>query len=249
MLGGLLRFILLRLFFTKTSIQKALESLMRIVAALVVALVSFSAFAADSAATKPTVAPVVNYLEGKDYILLDEPVRPQDPSKIEVAEVFSYLCGHCFHFEPLASAWAKTQKPDVAFVQVHASWSTDMMAYQRGYYTATLLKVKDKSHQATFDRIHREGKELATAESWADFLSAYGVTKQAVLSSYNSFAVNSLLAQADARVRGYKISSTPELIVDGKYRVTSRLVASHEDMLKVAQFLVNKVRAERATKK
>lgn len=222
---------------------------MRIFAALVVALLSFSSFAADSVTTKPSVASASNYLEGKDYVLLDEPVRPQDPSKIEVAEVFSYLCGHCFHFEPLVSAWAKTQKMDVAFVQVHASWSPSMVAYQRGYYTAILLKVKDKSHQATFDRIHRESRELATAEDWADHLSGFGVTKQAVLSSYNSFAVNSLLAQADARVRGYRISSTPELIVDGKYRVTSRLVASHEDMLKVAQFLVDKVRAERAVKK
>lgn len=223
---------------------------MRYIAALVIALFSLSSFAVEppAASAKPAV-PVANYIEGKDYILLDEPVRPQDPSKIEVAEVFSYLCGHCFHFEPLVSVWVKAQKPDVAFVPVHASWSAGMAAYQRGYYTAVLLKVKNKSHQATFDRIHRDAKELATAEDWADFLSAYGVTKQAVLLSYNSFAVNSLLAQADARVRGYKISSTPELIVDGKYRVSSRLVASHEEMLKVAQFLVDKTRAERAAKK
>ena len=169
---------------------------MRHITALVIALFALSAFAAEPAAIiKPAAAPVTNYIEGKDYILLDEPVRPQDPSKIEVAEVFSYLCAHCFHFESLVSPWAKTQKPDVTFVQVHASWSPAMAAYQRGYYTATLLKVKDKSHQVTFDRIHREGKELATAEDWADFLSAYGVTKQSVLSSYNSFAVNSLLGK------------------------------------------------------
>lgn len=223
---------------------------MRIVAALVIALVSFSsAFAADPVATKPTLAPAANYLEGKEYVLLDEPVSPQDPSKIEVAEVFSYLCGHCFHFESLVSSWAKTQKPDVAFVQVHASWSPAMATYQRGYYTAVLLKVKGKSHQATFDAIHRDAKELATAEAWADFLSAYGVTKQAVLSSYNSFVVSSMVAQANQRVLGYKISSTPELIVDGKYRISSRQVGSQEAMLKVADFLVAKTRAERAAKK
>jgi thiol:disulfide interchange protein DsbA len=214
------------------------------IAVLLIAFFSLSAFAAE-----PAVAPAANYLEGKDYVLLDEPVRPQDPSKIEVAEVFSYLCGHCFHFEPLVSAWAKAQPSDVVLVPVHANWGEAMLPYQRGYYTAVLLKVKTKSHQATFDRIHRDGKELATAEAWADFLSAYGVTKQAVLSSYNSFAVNSLLAQADARVRGYKISSTPELIVDGKYRISSRQVGSQEAMLKVAAFLVDKTRAERASKK
>ncbi len=224
---------------------------MRILAALVVAFFSLSVFAADSVATKPAVAPTpaANYLEGKDYLLLDEPVRPQDPSKIEVVEVFSYLCGHCFHFEPLVSAWAKTQKPDVAFVQVHASWSVGMAAYQRGFYTASLLKVKEKSHQAIFDRIHRDGKELGSAPEWAEFLSAYGVTKEAVFSSYNSFIVNGLITKADERIKGYKISSTPELIVDGKYRISSRQVGSQEAMLSVAQFLVDKTRAERAAKK
>ena len=222
---------------------------MRIVLVLLTALVSFTAFAADPVATKSALTPASNYMEGKHYAVLDEPVRPLDPSKIEVAEVFSYLCSHCFNFEHLVSAWAKTQKADVDFVQVHASWSTAMTPYQRGYYTAVLLKVKAKSHQATFDAIHSGAKNLDTVEAWADFLSGYGVTKQAVLSSYNSFAVNSLMAQADARVRGYKISSTPELIVDGKYRVSTRTVASHEEMLKVAQFLVDKIRAERALKK
>ena len=220
---------------------------MRTIATLVIALFSLSVFAAEPA--KPAAASAATYIEGKDYILLDAPVRPHDPSKIEVAEVFNYLCGHCFQFEPLVSAWAKTQKTDVSLVPVHASWSEAMAPYQRGYYTAVLLKVKDKSHQAIFDKIHREGKELATAEAWAEALSAHGVTKQAVISSYNSFVVSSMVAQADQRVLGYKITSTPELIVDGKYRISSRLVGSQKAMLKVAQFLVDKTRAERATKK
>ena len=124
-----------------------------------------------------------------------------------------------------------------------------MLPYQRGYYTAVLLKVKSKSHQAIFDKIHREGKELATAEAWAEALSSYGVTKQAVMSSYNSFGVSSMVAQANQRILGYKISSTPELIVDGKYRISSRQVGSQEAMLSVAQFLVDKTRAQRALKK
>lgn len=223
---------------------------MRHIAALVIALFPLLVFAAEPVAVaKPAAATVASYIEGKHYILLDAPVRPQDPSKIEVVEVFSYLCGHCFHFEPLVSAWTKIQKADVAMVPVHANWGEAMTPYQRGYYTAVLLKVKDKSHQAIFNRLHIEGKDLVNAQAWADFLSSNGVTKQAVLSSYNSFAVNSMMAQADARILGYKISGTPELIVDGKYRISSRLVGSQEEMLKVAQFLVNKVRVERAAKK
>lgn len=214
---------------------------MRIYAALLGALFSLSAIAAEPAAPE-------GYLEGKDYVLLDEPVRPADPTKIEVAEVFAYTCPHCFHFEPLVEAWIKTQKSDVALVQTHTMWSPAMEPYQRGYYTVLTLRLKDKAHMAVFNAIHQEHKELATAQDWADLLSKYGVDKQTVLSTYDSFSVTSQMKQADARSRGYRISGTPELVVDGKYRISTRTTGSQEGMLKVAQFLVDKARAEHAAK-
>jgi thiol:disulfide interchange protein DsbA len=84
---------------------------------------------------------------------------------------------------------------------------------------------------------------VSGAQDWADFLALYGVDKQKTLSTYNSFGVNSQMKQADARGRDFKIPSTPALIVDGRFRITA---ANHDEMLKVAQFLVEKVRAERA---
>ncbi|RYZ96595.1 MAG: thiol:disulfide interchange protein DsbA/DsbL, partial [Moraxellaceae bacterium] len=95
---------------------------MRIFAALAGALFSFSVLAAD---TKP--AANETFVEGKDYTLLSEQVRPAvDASKIEVTEVFSYTCPHCFHFEPLLDAWIEKQKPDVALTQIHTSWDPRM---------------------------------------------------------------------------------------------------------------------------
>lgn len=221
---------------------------MRCIIAFAIALFSFSALAAEPS-NKTASAPAANYLEGKEYTLLDAPVRPQDPNKIEVTEVFSYTCSHCFHFEPIISAWAKTQKADVTLVQSHINWNAGTAPYQRGYYTTVLLKLKDKTHQAIFDNLHRDNKPLGTAEAWADFLAPYGVAKATVLSTYNSFAVNSLIAQADSRNMAYKVTGTPEMIVDGRYHISTRNLASQEDMLKVADFLIAKVRAERATQK
>jgi protein dithiol oxidoreductase (disulfide-forming) len=43
------------------------------------------------------------FVEGKDYFLIATPVSTQDPSKIEVVEVFSYHCPHCLDFELLES--------------------------------------------------------------------------------------------------------------------------------------------------
>jgi thiol:disulfide interchange protein DsbA len=181
-------------------------------------------------------------------VLLETPVPTANPAKIEVAEVFSYICPHCFHFDPILSAWMKDQKPDVALVRVHASWSPAMEAYQRGFYTTKALKIEEKTHVAIFNAIHTGNKEFKDAQAWADFLSAFGVTKQSVLAAYDSEAVSKQVADSNKLFRSYQVSGTPELIVEGKYRISTRFSGSQEEMLKVIQFLVNKARAERSVK-
>lgn len=185
------------------------------------------------------------YLEGKHYVLLEQPVRTADPSKIEVAEVFAYSCPHCFHFEPLLQAWEKKMPADVYLVQTHAMWNPQMEPLIRGYYTSLTLKVKEQTHMAVFNALHMEHKNFATAEQWADFFATYGVDKATAISTYNSFGVTSQIKQAEARTRGYKVTGTPELVVNGKYRVSSRLTGGHEEMLKVVDFLVAKERASK----
>lgn len=218
---------------------------MRIFAAIAGFLFSVSVFAAD--APSP-----VKFLEGRDYVLLDSPLPPVNAGKIEVTEVFSYICPHCFRFEPLVEEWEKKQKSDVALVQIHMQWSEQMKAYQRGYYTAVTLKIKDKVQLPVFNRIHKDGKPLDTAEAWADFFSAYGVNKQTVLSTYDSFIVSGLMSQGDTRIRAFKISSTPELVVDGRYKISTPggmdEAKAHEQMLQIADFLIAQTRAERAAK-
>jgi thiol:disulfide interchange protein DsbA len=211
---------------------------MRMFAALIGLVVGFSVAAASFAAS---------YTEGKDYVVLAQRVVPANANKIEVAEFFSYACPSCYKFEPHLQAWAKKLPADVALVQTHVSFNRpDWANYQRGYYTILSLGVKDKVQEAVFNSIYIANKNLSGAQDWANFLSLYGVDKQKTLSTYNSFGVNSQVKQAEARARDFKIPSTPALIVDGRLRVT---VANHEEMVKVAQFLVDKVRAERAAVK
>jgi len=211
---------------------------MRMFAALIGLVVGFSVTASSVAA---------GYTEGKEYVVLAERVVPPNPNKIEVAEFFSYACPHCYKFEPILQAWAKKLPADVVLVQTHVSFNRpDWANYQRGYYTISSLGVKDKVQEAIFNSIYIANKNLSGAQDWADFLSLYGVDKQKTLSTFNSFGVNSQVKQAEARTRDFKIPSTPAVIVDGRFRVD---VANHEEMVKVAQFLIDKVRAERSTAK
>lgn len=211
---------------------------MRILVALLGLVFSLSACAQESVDT---------YKEGQHYVVLEQPVRTSDPSKIEVAEVFAYSCPHCFDFEPLLHAWEQKQGPDVYLSQTHAMWNPQMEPLVRAYYTSVALKVKEKTHIAIFNALHLERKQINTAEQWADFFAVYGVDKAKALSTYNSFGVTSQIKQAEARARSYKITGTPEMVVDGKYRISSRMAGGHAEMLKVVDFLVAKIRAERGT--
>jgi len=209
---------------------------MRILVVLLAMVFSLFACAEDKGA---------EYIEGQHYKLLEIPVRTSDPGKIEVAEVFSYHCGHCFSFEPMLHAWEKKLAPDTYLVQTHAMWNAQMEPLIRGYYTSVALKIKDQTHMPVFNAIHLERKNFTSAEDWANFFANYGISKEKTLSTYNSFGVTSMIKQAEARARGYKVTGTPEMVVDGKYHISSRLAGGHTEMLKVADFLVAKVRKER----
>lgn len=211
---------------------------MRYLFALIALLASLAA-CADQSANPP------KYVAGQHYVVLDRPVRTADSSKIEVAEVFSYHCGACFSFEPALQAWKKQQADDVVVVQTHAMWNNQMKMMAQAFYTAQALKIADKAHMAIFNAIHLEQKQFNNPDQWATFLANFGSDKETILKTFNSFGVTSQVSQADARARGYGVTSTPEIVVNGKYRISSRLTGGHAEMLRVADFLVEKERAER----
>ena len=64
---------------------------------------------------------------------------------------------------------------------------------------------------------------------------------------FNSFSVRSRVQQADGRGRVYRITGTPSLIVDGTYRVDARMAGSHEEMLAVVDYLVERERQQRSS--
>ncbi len=205
-----------------------------LIASLLTLLLPTAACAEDSGATE--------YQEGKHYVKLETPVRTINPNKIEVAEVFWYGCYHCFHFEPMVHAWSKKQADDVAFVQSPAMWNRVMQTHARAFYTASALGVLEKVHQPIFDAINMERNMLASPDALAELFAQHGVDKEKFHKTFKSFSVNSQVQQADARARGYGIQGTPEMVVNGKYRVSTRTAGSQRGMLDVVDFLVEKER-------
>ena len=193
--------------------------------------------------TPLTVSAAEQYVAGTHYDVLEQPVRTRDASKVEVVEVFWYGCGHCYNFEPLLQNWHKKQADDVDFWQSPAMWNGAMTTHARIYFTAKALGVLDDMHDAIFTLMNVERKRLVDPDNIENIFADFGVERAAFQKTFKSFSVNSQVKQASARARSYKITGTPEIVVNGKYRVSARLAGGQTEMLAVADFLVNKERA------
>ena len=186
------------------------------------------------------------YQQGVHYEVLPQTIRTANADKIEVNEVFSYTCGHCFNFEAVLHPWSEQLADDVDFQQTPAVWQPALEPYARAYYSAVMLKALDKVHMPIFEAIHVKREAVRTEADFAAIFAAQGIDGDKFTKAYNSFGMSSMVNQAKPRVRGYRVQGTPEIIVNGKYRVSTRQAGGFEGMLSVAGFLIEKERSAAA---
>ena len=184
------------------------------------------------------------WVEGEHYDVISPALRGTT-DKIEVTEFFWYGCGHCYNFEPQLFQWKKSLEDDVAVVGSPAMWNGLMEVHARAYYAAEALGVLDKVHMPLFQALNVDRKRLASEDELADLFAANGVDRDAFSTAFNSFGVGSQVRQANARARAARVSGTPELMVAGKYRISTRKAGGQAEMLQLAEFLIEKERAAR----
>ena len=93
---------------------------------------------------KTSAQEVVLYESGVHYEELLVPLPTNDPDKIEVIEMFSYLCIHCFNFDAAVSEWASRQDESVVFSRIPAIFNKTWQLFAQAFYTAEVLGVGDK---------------------------------------------------------------------------------------------------------
>ena len=177
------------------------------------------------------------------YVALATPQPTNDPSKIEVVELFSYACPHCHHFEPLLTKWVAAQPEDVVFTRIPAVFRPSWEPLARAYYVGEMLGVLDKTHAALFNAIHEQKQNFADEDALAKFFAAQGVDEKQFRDAYNSFAVVSKLNRAKQMLKRYEVAGVPMLVINGKYRTSTNEAGSHEGMLSVTDKLIAKERA------
>ncbi|MBV8062806.1 MAG: thiol:disulfide interchange protein DsbA/DsbL [Nevskia sp.] len=199
------------------------------------ALLSLVAVACHAADSSP-------YVEGKNYRAVATPQKPDDSKRIKVEEFFWYGCPHCYHLEPELEAWQKSKPADVDFERVPNTLGRPIgELHERAFYIAQALGILDKTHRPLFDAIHGQGFPMSTLESIRDlYVEKAGIKPADFDGIASSFVVESNMRRADELAVTYGITGTPTFVVGGKY-----LVDAQNDVMKVLDFVIAKVRKER----
>ncbi|MCW4630904.1 thiol:disulfide interchange protein DsbA/DsbL [Marinomonas rhodophyticola] len=131
---------------------------------------------------------------------------------------------------------------DVDFKFLPAVFGRGWLAHAKAFYVADLLGMEDKIRADLFNAIHVERRNLNSEDALARFFADYGVNEDDFRKQYDSFAVNSRLSQADAKIRAYGARGVPGIIVNGKYLVSAESANGNENIFKVVDFLIEKER-------
>lgn len=186
---------------------------------------------------------------GTDYTVIKggQPFEPLN-GKIEVVEVFNFVCPACAMFQPLVVQWKKTLPADVRFTYVPAAFGGNWDQFVRAYYAAETMGLATKAHEAMYDAIHLDEtlkgeRGTDSDEAIAAFYAKFGADPKAFAAAMRSFAVTGKFNRAAQYIRAQGVNSTPTVIVNGKYMALGR---NFEDRFRVVDALVQHERTRAA---
>jgi thiol:disulfide interchange protein DsbA len=187
---------------------------------------------------------------GFEYQQTQQVIPTDNPSKIEVTELFWYGCPHCYQLEPQLAVWVKKLPKDVEFKRIPGVPRPDWAPAAKAFYTMETLGLTEKLHGAFFDAIHKQRvvrpNDDAGIVDWITKQS--GLDHKKVEETYNSFSINTKLMRAMQVFRASGATGVPTLIIDGKYITSSTMAGGNEAALKVADQLIEKARGEKTAK-
>ena len=179
---------------------------------------------------------------GVHYELLDNPTKVRDPSKIEVTEVFWFGCNHCYALEPYIARWKRDIPLDVTFIKSPATWNDMLKTHARIYYTAKALGIEQQFVPAAFNTIQNEGKMLTGNTELEYYFRGFDVEKDRYKAVSTSFGVRNAVDQADKKMKDWKVTGVPSLVVNGKYKVAASRSVRTNQLFDVVDFLIEKER-------
>ncbi len=185
-------------------------------------------------------------VEGTDYKVLAQPIPQLQSNKVEVLEFFGYFCIHCYHLDPILLKHAKSFPSDTYLRSEHVVWDPEGIGLARVAAAVNASGTKYQANPAIFKAMFEDKINLgipATFKQWA--VAQTGFDSKKLLQAYDAPSNPAEAKRMQDLTRQYGISSTPTVIVGGKYQV---LMRDFNQAMGTIDQLVAKVRQERGMK-
>lgn len=180
------------------------------------------------------------FIDGVHYNATPTRLATSDDTKIEVIELFSYSCPHCFQLDPLVQKWKETLPENVTFTHVPAIFRDSWLQYARVFYAAQATGDLEKLHPLLFNAIHVEKRRLQTEEKLLDFVAEQGIDRDAFAKVMKSPFVVAKVNAALILSQKSGIEGVPAMVVNGQYRSDAVIAGGKAELLDVVDFLIQK---------
>lgn len=200
---------------------------------LVLIFLMFNVFAAAAQTDK-------KFINGKHYTELNPAYDTDHKEQVIVYEFFGYKCPHCSSFQAYMKPWHKKLPKHVKLVRIPVVFQPGWDIFAKAYYTSEAMGIAEKTHQAMFDALHKERKLMRSMDDVADwYVDNFGVDKDAFLSTAKSFMIDSKVRQSNNLMQKMRITSTPSIVINGKYKPNTKELGTHGAVLELASYLSN----------
>jgi protein dithiol oxidoreductase (disulfide-forming) len=168
---------------------------------------------------------------GKHYDVIAEQATP----KAEVKEYFSFYCGGCNAFEPIAQSVAKKLPDGVEFKKVHVDFiraaSPELQnTLARAYLVAKNLGKGDQVASAIFNQIHRARAPFANETDIRNLVLLHDIDAETYDKAMKSFSVrgaaNQMKKEQDELSERRVLTGVPMVVVNGKYKINNAALDS-----------------------
>jgi len=175
---------------------------------------------------------------GAEFTTLASPQPTQTVGKkVEVVEFFAYHCGACNAFEPTLNNWVKKQGDNIVMRRIPLPFQGPSDPEARLFLTLDAMGKLEEYHHRVFRAVHVERKRLLKDDDIIAWATSNGLDKAKFMEAWNSFGVQTKLKRLPQIAEAYKASSTPTVVIDGKYVVSPASVAQANKIQDMGQLM------------
>lgn len=164
------------------------------------------------------------FVEGKHY----EVVAEKATSSPVVTEYFSFYCGHCYHFEPIANKLAESLPAGVKFEKSHVDFlqrsSPEVQnAIARAYLVGANAGKGKEVAAMIFSYIHQQKANFGSESDIRSLLLVNDFDAATFDQGFNSMpvlaAASKMKEQQTYWTEKNVLTGVPMLMVNGKYKI------------------------------